>query len=108
MLKIFMKKSENNLYTIYISSFLASLTFAFSDSQWFNAVEAEVYSISTLFTAFVVWLILKWNEKSEDPGNIKYIILIFYILGLAIGIHLLNLLTLPFIGLIILLMSLCI
>jgi len=85
----------------YGSAFIGSLTFAVTDAHWFNAVEAEVYSLSTFFTAIVVWLILKWSKNNTKPGNYRYVLVISYILGLATGIHLLNLLTLPFIGLII-------
>ena len=87
---------------IYGSSFIGAITFAVTDSHWFNAVEAEVYSVSTFFTAIVVWMILKWNRQSHDTWNTRYLLIIVYMLGLAIGVHLLNLLALPFIGLIIL------
>ena len=87
--------------TIYISAFIGALTFAITDSQWFNAVEAEVYALSTFFTAIVVWLILKWSANFRNSTQIKYLILISYCIGLAIGIHLLNLLAIPFIALII-------
>ena len=95
---------DNNKFSqisIYCSALIGSLLFAFTDSQWFNAVEAEVYGMSTFFTAIVVWLALKWSEKREENGNARYIILIAYLMGLAIGVHLLNLLAIPFIGLII-------
>ncbi len=82
-------------------AFIGAMVFAFSDSHWFNAVEAEVYSISTFFTAIVVWLILHWSERAEKPGNERYILIIAYMMGLAIGVHLLNLLALPFIALIV-------
>ncbi|SVB87836.1 uncharacterized protein METZ01_LOCUS240690, partial [marine metagenome] len=85
----------------YGSAMIGALTFAFTDSHWFNAVEAEVYSISTFFTGIVVWLILKWSNNSGHPGNVRYILIIAYMFGLAIGIHLLNLLALPFIALIV-------
>ena len=85
----------------YGSAIIGSLIFAFTDSHWFNAVEAEVYAMSTLTTAIVTWLILHWLEHSEDSGNERYILMISYILGLATGIHLLNLLALPFMGMII-------
>ena len=90
----------NEKIITYGSAFIGSMTFAFTDSHWFNAVEAEVYSLSTFFTAIVVWLILKWNTEDDDKGE-RYILIIGYMLGLATGIHLLNLLTLPFIALII-------
>lgn len=93
--------SEKDNLIIYLSAFIGALTFAITDSQWFNAVEAEVYALSTFFTAIVVWLVLKWAAASENTNQIKYLILISYCLGLAIGVHLLNLLALPFIALII-------
>ncbi len=85
----------------YGSAFVSAFTFALTDSHWFNSVETEVYAASTLTTAVVVWLILKWARNEGKPGNVRYILLIAYIFGLAIGIHLLNLLALPFIGMII-------
>ena len=93
------KFSTQNNCNVYYAAFIGALTFSITDSQWFNAVEAEVYALSTLFTAIVVWLILKWERTKENKS--KYLILIFYCIGLAIGIHLLNLLALPFIGLIV-------
>jgi len=80
---------------------IGSLVFAFTDSHWFNAVEAEVYALSTFFTAIVVWLILHWSEKADEKGHERYILIIAYMIGLATGLHLLNLLTLPFVALII-------
>ena len=85
----------------YGSAFIGAMTFAVTDSHWFNAVEAEVYSMSTFFTGICVWLILAWSKHSGESGNVRYILIIAYMLGLATGIHLLNLLTLPFIALII-------
>ncbi len=86
---------------VYASGVLGALAFTFSDTFWFNAVEAEVYAISMFFTAIVVWLILIWYEKADDPGSDKYLLLIMYSVGLAIGIHLLNILALPAIAMII-------
>ena len=80
---------------------VGALVFAFTDSHWFNAVEAEVYAFSTFFTAIVVWLILHWSERADKDGNERYILIIAYMIGLATGLHLLNLLTLPFVALII-------
>ena len=82
-------------------AFVGALTFAVTDSHWFNAVEAEVYAMSTFFTGIVVWLILVWARKEGTQGNVRYIIIIAYMMGIATGIHLLNLLTLPLIALII-------
>lgn len=67
---------------------------------WFNAVEAEVYAPSMFFTALLVWLILVWAERSDEPGNERYLLMISYAVGLAIGVHLLNVLALPFVTLI--------
>ena len=78
-----------------------ALAFAFTNSHWFNAVEAEVYAFSTFFTAIVVWLILLWNEKADEKGHERYLLIIAYMIGLATGLHLLNLLAIPFITLII-------
>ena len=91
----------NKSLIIYLASFIGAMTFAVTDSHWFNAVEAEVYSLSTFFTAIIIWLILKWSREFDTKDQLKYLILICYLIGLAIGIHLLNLLAIPFIGLII-------
>ena len=86
---------------VYSGAFIGSLTLAFTDSFWFNAVEAEVYAISIFFTAYVVWLILVWYEKADEPSSDKYILFIAYLIGLVIGVHLLSILALPVIFLII-------
>ncbi|MDW7682008.1 MAG: DUF2723 domain-containing protein, partial [bacterium] len=86
---------------IYGGAIIGSLTFAFTDSLWFNAVEAEVYAISMFFTALVVWLILVWYEKADSAASDKYILLIAYAIGLVIGVHLLSILALPAIFLVI-------
>ena len=93
--------STRDALIVFGSGIIGSLTFAFTDRHWFNAVEAEVYAFSTFFTAIVVWLILVWNEKADEKGNERYILLIAYMIGLATGLHLLNLLTIPFIALVI-------
>ena len=94
-------KSKRDGLIVFGAGLVGSLTFAFTDSHWFNAVEAEVYAFSTFFTAIVVWLILLWSEKANEEGHERYILIIAYMIGLATGLHLLNLLTLPFIALII-------
>ena len=83
------------------SSLTASLTFAFTHSHWFNAVETEVYALSGFMTALVVYLILIWSKYKDEPHGAIYLMGIVYVIGLATGVHLLNLLTIPFIGLII-------
>lgn len=74
---------------------MGSLAYTFSDSFWFSAVEAEVYSTSSLFTAVVFWAILKWENNADEPGSNRWLILIAYLMGLSIGVHLLNLLAIP-------------
>ncbi len=74
---------------------VAGLANTYADSFWFNAVEAEVYAMSSFFTAIVVWLMFKWEERADEAGNHRWLILIAYIMGLSIGVHLLNLLTIP-------------
>lgn len=86
---------------MYGGALVGALTFAVTDTFWFNAVEAEVYALSMFFTAIVVWLALKWAERHEDPFNEKWLVMIAYMFGLAIGVHLLNLLTLFFVAIII-------
>ncbi len=94
-------RNQLDVIITFGGSAVGALAFAFTDSHWFNAVEAEVYSVSTFFTAIVIWLILLWSERSEEPGNERYFLIIAYMIGLATGVHLLNLLTLPFVALII-------
>ena len=77
------------------SGVIGALVFTFSDSFWFSAVEGEVYAMSSLFTAVVFWAILKWENEADQPHNLRWIILIAYLMGLSIGIHLLNLLAIP-------------
>ena len=74
---------------------VGALAYTFSDTFWFSAVEGEVYALSSLFTAVVFWLILKWDEYADEEGSDKWLILIAYLMGLSIGTHLLNLLTIP-------------
>lgn len=81
--------------TIIGSGIVGSLAYTFSDTFWFSAVEGEVYAYSSLFTAVVFWLILKWEDDAEEAHSDKWLILIAYMTGLSIGVHLLNLLCLP-------------
>lgn len=89
------------MWPAVFSSAIGALALAFADSFWFNSVEAEVYALSTFFTTAVIYLILVWGEKHEHAAAGKYLLLIAYLLGLAIGVHLLNLLAIPSIVLII-------
>lgn len=79
---------------------VGALAMTFADSIWFSAVEAEVYSMSMFFTAFVVWAMLKWDGMEDEAQANRWIVLISYAIGLSIGVHLLNLVTLPALGLI--------
>ncbi|SDK22856.1 Protein of unknown function [Catalinimonas alkaloidigena] len=77
------------------SGVVGSLAFAFTDSFWFSAVEAEVYALSSCFTAFVFWAMLRWETKADQPGADRWLLLIAYAIGLSLGVHLLNLLAIP-------------
>ena len=79
---------------------VAALSFTFSDSAWFSNVESEVYAMSSFFTAFVVWAMLKWDLIEDESKANRWLILIFYMMGLSIGVHLLNLVTIPALALI--------
>ncbi|MFA5803324.1 MAG: DUF2723 domain-containing protein [Melioribacteraceae bacterium] len=90
------KKELENLFdafALYISAAIGALSFAFSDTFWFNAVESEVYATSTFFIAFVVWLMVVWNEKADEPDSEKYLVFIFYLIGLSTGVHLMSVLA---------------
>ena len=89
------RERPGTFVTIFGAGLVGSLAYTFSDSFWFSAVESEVYSTSSLFTAVVFWAILKWENIADKPGANRWIILIAYLMGLSIGVHLLNLLTIP-------------
>ncbi len=100
----FVKESEISTgatFAILGSGLVGALAYTFTDSFWFSAVEGEVYAMSSFFTAIVFWCILKWERVHDQPHSVKWIIMIAYLIGLSIGVHLLNLLTIPAIGLII-------
>jgi len=103
--KILVKKGEEitavNVITIIGAGLVGALAYTFSDTFWFSAVESEVYALSSLCTAIVFWAILKWDAHADEPGADKWIIFIAYVMGLSIGIHLLNLLVIPAIALVI-------
>jgi hypothetical protein len=88
-------------WTLMGAGLVGALAYTFSDSFWFSAAEAEVYAMSSLFTAAVVWGILKWDVIEDESAANRWIILLAYVVGLSIGVHLLNLLTLPALGLIV-------
>ena len=83
------------------SGMTGALAYTFSDTFWFSAVEGEVYAYSSFLTALVFWLILKWEDGADKPGSDRWLILIAYIIGLSIGVHLLNLLCIPAMALVV-------
>ena len=87
--------TRGQLITVMGSGLVGALAYTFSDTFWFSAVEGEVYAYSSMFTAIVFWLILKWEDVAYQPHSDRWIILIAYLTGLSIGVHLLNLLCLP-------------
>ena len=94
------KLNDGQLWVLMGAGLIGSLVYTFSDSFWFSAVEAEVYAMSSFFTAFVVWGILKWDVMTDESQANRWLILMFYMMGLSIGVHMLNLVTLPALGLI--------
>lgn len=85
-----------NMYAVFGAGAVGALAYTFSDSFWFSAVEGEVYAMSSFFTAIVFWCILKWEREVDDnPHADRWIILIAYLIGLSIGVHLLNLVAIP-------------
>ena len=87
--------SNAQIIAIMGAGIVGALAYTFTDSFWYSAVEGEVYALSSFFTALVFWAILKWEHKADQPGADKWIIFIFYMMGISIGVHLLNLLTIP-------------
>ena len=87
--------SWTQLITIEGSALVGALAYTFTDTFWYSAVEAEVYAYSSLFTALVFWLMLKWEDNADEPHSDRWLVLIAYLTGLSIGVHLLNLLCLP-------------
>lgn len=96
--KLIVKGEEmttSKMITIIGSGLVGALAYTFSDTFWFSAVEGEVYAYSSMFTALVFWLILKWEENADKPHADRWLVLIAYMTGLSIGVHLLNLLCIP-------------
>lgn len=95
------KPSADGTYTvsqaiaIFGSGLVGSLAYCFSDTFWFSAVEGEVYAMSSLFTAAVFWLMTVWYDRADRPNSLKWVVLIAFLMGLSIGVHLLNLLMIP-------------
>ena len=89
------EKSQGDMIAIFGSGIVGALAFAFSDTFWFSAVEGEVYAMSSFFVSLVFWLILKWETRANEPKSDRWLVLIFFIFGLAFGVHLLVLLSIP-------------
>ena len=87
--------SVANTIAILGAGAVGALAYTFTDTFWFSAVEGEVYAMSSMFTALVVWLMLRWEEEADEPHSARWIVLIAYLMGLSIGVHILNLLTIP-------------
>ncbi len=87
--------TTNKMIAIEASGMVGALIYTFSDTFWFSAVEGEVYAFSSAFTAVVFWLILKWEDHADEPHSDRWLVLIAYMVGLSIGVHLLNLLCIP-------------
>ena len=104
--KLVVKDGEEDKMTLaqYLvvmgSGICGALAYTWSDTFWFSAVEAEVYAFSSFCTALVFWLILKWENRVNEPGSDRWIVLIAYVLGVSLGVHLLNLLCIPAIALV--------
>ena len=95
ILKDWSELTTAKLIAIEASGLVGALIYTFSDTFWFSAVESEVYAYSSAFTAVVFWLILKWEDHADEPHSDRWLVLIFYMIGLSIGVHLLNLLCIP-------------
>lgn len=96
--KMFFKNGEMDLPSMVAvlgAGVVGALAYTFSDSFWFSAVEGEVYASSSFFTAIVFWAMLKWEDQADDPKSMRWVLLIAFLVGISIGVHLLNLLTLP-------------
>src|SRR5688500_10747005 len=86
---------SNNTLLLMGAGAVGAMAYTFSESAWFSAVEAEVYAMSSFFTAFVIWAMLKWEVIEDESKANRWLLLIFYMMGLSIGVHLLNLVTIP-------------
>lgn len=87
--------TTNEAWLSFAAAFVGSMAYAFTDTFWFSAVEGEVYAQSSLFTALVYWAMLRWEDEADSPHATRWIVLVAYLMGLSIGVHLLNLLAIP-------------
>lgn len=97
--KIYSRKgselSKAETLTVMGAGIIGAIAYTFTDTFWFSAIEAEVYALSSMFTALVVWAMLQWENVADEPHANRWLVLIAYLMGLSIGIHILNLLTVP-------------
>jgi len=101
--KMFFKDNNyetGRIYAVLGSGIVGALAYTFSDSFWFSAVEGEVYAMSSFFTAITFWCIMKWEQEANQPNASRWLVLIAYLIGLSVGVHLLSLLTIPAMGMI--------
>jgi tetratricopeptide (TPR) repeat protein len=101
--KLFFKDNNyeiGRIYAVLGSGIVGALAYTFSDSFWFSAVEGEVYAMSSFFTAITFWCIMKWEQEADQPHASRWLVLIAYLIGLSVGVHLLSLLTIPAMGMI--------
>ena len=101
--KMFFKGNNyetGRIYAVLGSGLVGALAYTFSDSFWFSAVEGEVYAMSSFFTAITFWCIMKWEQEADQPLASRWLVLIAYLIGLSVGVHLLSLLTIPAMGMI--------
>lgn len=92
--------TRTNTWAVLGAGLVGALAYTFTDTFWFSAIEGEVYALSSMFTALVVWLMLKWEDEADEPHSLRWIVLIAYLMGLSIGVHILNLLTIPALALV--------
>ena len=99
------KQSGNSLETIgtYLAAAIGALTLSFSDTFWFNAGESNYFAASMLLYSSIVWLMMVWNEKADEPGSERYLLMIAYIAGLSAGLHLMSVLTIIIVGIVVVL-----
>jgi hypothetical protein len=101
--KMFCKDNQyetGKIYAVLGSGIVGALAYTFSDSFWFSAVEGEVYAMSSFFTAITFWCIMKWEQEAQQSNSSRWLVLIAYLVGLSVGVHLLSLLTIPAMGMI--------
>lgn len=103
--KKILNRQENvqlsNYFQIFAAGLVGAMAFCFSDSFWYSAVESEVYAMSSLCTAIVFWAILKWEVRADEEGSDRWLVFIAFVMGLSIGVHLLNLLAIPAIAMVV-------